>query len=116
MTWAEAQSHCRGEYTDLASVGNKEDLDKLMVAAQKYHDGHVWIGLYDDINSWRWSLEQEGYYGEGEAEFKMWDVGEPNNRQRYENCAVMHGNGLWHDAPCEHQKQFVCYNGKKNSL
>ncbi|XP_044038563.1 macrophage mannose receptor 1-like [Siniperca chuatsi] len=115
-TWAEAQSYCRWKYTDLATVENKEELDKLVAAAQEHYNGQVWIGLYDDINSWRWSLKKEGYYGEGEAEFRMWNSGEPNNFGGYETCAEMTADGLWNDLPCTLTKQFVCYNGNVETV
>lgn len=85
-----------------------------MAAAKNYYAGHVWIGLYDDINSWRWSLEKEGYYGEGE--FRIWAENQPNNLKGDQACAGMNTEGLWNDLPCHLKKQFVCYNGKKNTL
>lgn len=116
IPWAEAQSYCRDKYTDLATVGNKEESDKLDAITKRYFSGALWIGLYDDINSWRWSLREEGYYGEGEAEFRMWMSGDPNNYGGYENCSKMNADGLWTDFPCTFTKPFVCYNGKKNTL
>uniref|UniRef100_A0A667X6G2 C-type lectin domain-containing protein n=1 Tax=Myripristis murdjan TaxID=586833 RepID=A0A667X6G2_9TELE len=78
MTWSEAQSYCRQHYTDLATVSSEEDVAKLNDAVGSYREGHVWIGLYDDINNWRWSLQNKSYYGEGEAEFRMWASSEPS--------------------------------------
>lgn len=60
-------------------------------------------------------MEKEGYYGEGEAEFRMWKIGKPNNRGGYENCVEMDSNGVWNDVSCKTQKTFVCYNGKGNT-
>lgn len=113
-SWAEAQSYCRIKYSDLASVDNQEELDKLVAAGPKYF--HLWIGLYHDINSWRWSLEKEGYYGEEEAEFRMWRWNEPSNSEGHENCAEMATDGLWNNITCKQTHLFVCYNGKKNML
>ncbi|XP_029913818.1 C-type lectin domain family 10 member A-like [Myripristis murdjan] len=76
MTWSEAQSYCRQHYTDLATVSSEEDVAKLNDAVGSHRS---WIGLYDDINSWRWSLQNKSYYGEGEAEFRMWASGQPDN-------------------------------------
>nr|XP_046271756.1 C-type mannose receptor 2-like [Scatophagus argus] len=115
-TWAEALHYCRWKHSDLASVHNKEELDELVTTAQKYYRGHVWIGLYDDINSWRWSLQEEGYYGEGEAEFRMWKSDRPINFGGYENCAGMDNDGLWNDRNCKYEAPFVCYNGNKATV
>lgn len=115
MTWAEALRYCREKYTDLASVHNEEELNKLKTTASRYYKGHVWLGLYDNIDSWKWSLEEEGYYGDGEAEFGMWNSGKPNNKGGYENCVQMEDNGFWSDVVCETHQKFVCYNGKENT-
>uniref|UniRef100_UPI003AAAFE93 C-type mannose receptor 2-like n=1 Tax=Centroberyx gerrardi TaxID=166262 RepID=UPI003AAAFE93 len=70
--WTEAQSYCREKFTDLATIDNQEDMAKLNEILGRHYKGIVWIGLYDDINSWRWSLENKSYYSEEEAEFRMW--------------------------------------------
>uniref|UniRef100_A0A3B4AGX4 C-type lectin domain-containing protein n=1 Tax=Periophthalmus magnuspinnatus TaxID=409849 RepID=A0A3B4AGX4_9GOBI len=65
MTWTEAQQYCRQHYTDLATIHNTEDLDKL--TRPSTYTGDAWIGLFDDVaswkgvmgndsNSWRWSV------------------------------------------------------------
>ncbi|KAM7372616.1 hypothetical protein PAMP_009771 [Pampus punctatissimus] len=116
MTWTEAQSYCRLKYGDLATVFNKEEQSKLVDVAQEFYHGHVWIGLYDDINSWRWSLEKEDYYVGGEAEFRMWNSGEPNNALGYEICTIIVLDGLWNNVPCTQMKPFVCYNGNVETV
>ncbi|CAB1345498.1 unnamed protein product [Coregonus sp. 'balchen'] len=65
-SWTEAQSYCRERYTDLATVDNMEDIERVIELVEDTKDP-IWIGLYDDGNSWRWSLEE--FYGEGAAEF-----------------------------------------------
>ncbi|XP_051245091.1 uncharacterized protein LOC127356994 isoform X2 [Dicentrarchus labrax] len=109
-TWTEAQSYCREKYTDLASLHNDQDLAQLIELTSSYHQ--VWIGLsLHNGNSWRWSLKMEGYYGEGEAEFRNWKSGEPNNIGGYENCVAMDNGGTWADDICNQTKPFVCYRG-----
>lgn len=115
MTWTEAQSYCREHYKDLATVSSEEESNELVMAAQEYYNDSVWIGLYDDVNSWRWSLQNEGFYGEGDSEFHEWNSGEPNNFMGMEDCVVMMTNG-WNDCDCLIKYPFVCYNGKKNKL
>uniref|UniRef100_A0A8C4DLW3 C-type lectin domain-containing protein n=1 Tax=Dicentrarchus labrax TaxID=13489 RepID=A0A8C4DLW3_DICLA len=112
-TWTEAQSYCREKYTDLASLHNDQDLAQLIELTSSYHQ--VWIGLsLHNGNSWRWSLKMEGYYGEGEAEFRNWKSGEPNNIGGYENCVAMDNGGTW-EWPCSTRWFFVCYDGELRS-
>ncbi|XP_029913814.1 uncharacterized protein LOC115363677 [Myripristis murdjan] len=111
MTWSEAQSYCRQHYTDLATVSSEEDVAKLNDAVGSHHSGIVWIGLYDDINSWKWSLQNKSYYGEGEAEFRMWGTGQPNNYND-EHCVFMDADGEWWDYYCSRRYPFVCYNDR----
>uniref|UniRef100_UPI003AAE14F2 putative C-type lectin domain family 20 member A n=1 Tax=Centroberyx gerrardi TaxID=166262 RepID=UPI003AAE14F2 len=108
--WTEAQSYCREKFTDLATVDNQEDMAKLHDITGRYHNGHVWIGLYDDINSWRWSLENKSYYGKGEAEFRMWASTKPSNLFT-KTCAGMGTDAAWWDGRCNATFPFICYNG-----
>ncbi|XP_075946606.1 uncharacterized protein LOC142948447 [Anarhichas minor] len=50
MTWTEAQSYCREHHTDLASVRNMEEIQKVQNLVPY---GDVWIGLSRD--GWKWS-------------------------------------------------------------
>lgn len=115
VTWTEAQSYCRENYTDLAMVSSEEESNELVTAAQEFYNDSVWIGLYDDIKSWRWSRQEQGFYGKGESEFRVWKSGEPNNFMGLEDCVGMEIDG-WNDCNCQIQYPFVCYNGKKNTL
>ncbi|XP_078140656.1 C-type mannose receptor 2-like [Centroberyx gerrardi] len=109
--WTEAQSYCREKFTDLATVDNQEDMAKLNEILGRHYKGIVWIGLYDDINSWRWSLENKSYYSEEEAEFRMWGGNEPDNLYNNESCVFIDWAGMWLDAPCSFKQPFICYNG-----
>uniref|UniRef100_A0A671MY83 C-type lectin domain-containing protein n=1 Tax=Sinocyclocheilus anshuiensis TaxID=1608454 RepID=A0A671MY83_9TELE len=53
--WTEAQDYCRKYYYDLATF-NKEENDQVIqtLVSGGYNDS-VWIGLYDDCYSCRWS-------------------------------------------------------------
>ncbi|XP_039896575.1 tenascin-X-like isoform X6 [Simochromis diagramma] len=117
-TWTDAQSHCRNVFTDLATIENTADLYAVTSIAP--NTGKAWIGLHDDLqNSWRWSLNDSSFYGVGEAAFRNWYPGSPNNlngQQQY--CvALLSGspyNGEWDDRYCGNNYSFVCYNGTIN--
>ncbi|XP_049920223.1 L-selectin-like [Epinephelus moara] len=104
--WTEAQSYCREKYTDLATVDNMEDVRTLINMEDTSRQ--AWIGLYDDVNSWRWSLSDTSFYKDGEAEFRRWRAGEPNNNEGNEHCTEMDEDGLWNDIPCSYSLKVVC--------
>ena len=74
-------------------------------------DRAVWIGLYDDINTWKWSLEDSQYYGEGQAEFRNWGPKDPTNGAS-DLCAAIGYLTNWYDTPCSVRRTFVCNHGK----
>nr|XP_013998635.1 unnamed protein product [Salmo salar] len=110
-TWAEAQNYCREKYIDLATVDNTEDMARL----RKVIDGSsgikdkVWIGLYDNINSWKWSLDNSDYYSD-RTEYGNWYANEPNNVGSSQYCVVIEENGHWNDISCAIECYPVCYD------
>uniref|UniRef100_A0A4W6G681 C-type lectin domain-containing protein n=1 Tax=Lates calcarifer TaxID=8187 RepID=A0A4W6G681_LATCA len=70
-----AQSYCRANHTDLASVRNMEENQKIMELLPSGQS--VWIGLFRD--SWKWS---DG----SNSSFRYWITGEPNGGT--ENCVA----------------------------
>ncbi|XP_052443600.1 macrophage mannose receptor 1-like [Carassius gibelio] len=113
-TWTEAQSYCRQNYSDLATIDNMEEMNSLINTVNGSYNGSAWIGLYDDVNSWRWSLEDNDFYQEAERDFRNW-YHEPNNIAGNELCVFMDSNGNWFDSSCEYVFIFVCYDGRENS-
>uniref|UniRef100_A0A4W6EL56 C-type lectin domain-containing protein n=1 Tax=Lates calcarifer TaxID=8187 RepID=A0A4W6EL56_LATCA len=118
LNWTEAQSFCRQVYTDLATIENTADVSAVNATTSNYTGKFsAWIGLYDDlVNSWRWSLDNSSFYGEGETEFRNWDLNpvQPNNQLGQQYCVVLYGGrlGTWGDTECSMELQFVCYAGK----
>ncbi|XP_064877219.1 macrophage mannose receptor 1-like [Oncorhynchus nerka] len=111
MTWTDAQSYCRAHYTDLATVDDMEDLNRLMTSVGSYNSW-LRIGLKKgDSMKWNWSLADRRFYSEGETEFRNWDTGTPQNG----NCALMSTSGLWNNASCDDQHHFICYDGKQDT-
>ncbi|KAK1792678.1 hypothetical protein P4O66_012620 [Electrophorus voltai] len=113
--WTEAQGYCQEKYTDLATITNSQDLSSLMNATVVNSSEEAWIGLYNDINSWRWSLSDEYFYGTGEMEYRNWENAEPNNKMGQETCTTMDNVGKWNDLNCENSRSFICFTGTSNS-
>ncbi|XP_051733304.1 macrophage mannose receptor 1-like isoform X1 [Ctenopharyngodon idella] len=113
-TWAEAQRYCRQNYTDLATIDNMEEMNSLINTVNGSYNGSAWIGLYDDVNSWRWSLEDNDFYQVEERDFRNW-YQEPDNNAGNELCVSMDYNGNWYDSSCDNFNTFVCYDGRENA-
>ncbi|CAI5672527.1 unnamed protein product [Oreochromis niloticus] len=114
LNWTEAQSHCRDVYTDLATIESTADVDVVRSIAT--NASKAWIGLHDDLeNSWRWSLNDSSFYGQGETTFRNWYTSQPNNLYGQQYCVVLLSgspyNGTWDDLECDNMLNFVCYNG-----
>ncbi|XP_044038965.1 uncharacterized protein LOC122869752 isoform X2 [Siniperca chuatsi] len=110
-TWFEAQTYCRERYTDLATINNNHDMNRV-VDKMENDFSDFWIGLYQDVINWRWSLSDEGYYGDGEAEFRNWGVSEPNNENTIQHCANIQHMGEWGDLDCDLLNYFLCFDGR----
>uniref|UniRef100_A0A669F904 C-type lectin domain-containing protein n=1 Tax=Oreochromis niloticus TaxID=8128 RepID=A0A669F904_ORENI len=92
LTWYEAQSFCRLKYTDLATINDTDDENRLINTLGS-NVTSSWIGLYNgQTNRWLWSD------GSGIASFTQWSPDEPNNSGGIESCGLMYDNGLWNDA------------------
>ncbi|KAK2894315.1 hypothetical protein Q8A73_016799 [Channa argus] len=102
-TWTDAQSYCRSNYANLATVQTEKQLAQLNELIGS--DNH------------RWSLENQTYYGAGEADFRNWDSSnnEPNNPDYYQVGVALRRTGKWADASYYFTWPFICYNGKKTT-
>jgi len=115
-TWTEAQSYCRHNYTDLASVRNQSENDKIQTFVQNnpISPDKAWIGL---SRLWVWSDNNS------KSTFTHWLSGEPDchfepnsNENREHVCTsidIHHHQGRWVDDKCTGSYPFVCYDGKK---
>ncbi|KAJ8377320.1 hypothetical protein AAFF_G00261690 [Aldrovandia affinis] len=112
MNWTEAQSYCRENHTDLATVDNPEEMKRMMgVVGSDYVDNWAWIGLEEGTSSqWQWSLTDRGFYSERETEFRNWDKGKPDNAGGNESCAGMRRSGKWKNYLCNSTNNFICYD------
>ncbi|KAL6468207.1 hypothetical protein MHYP_G00238840 [Metynnis hypsauchen] len=104
MTWLEAQSYCRENYTDLATVDNMEDMKQLMAAIDPMYVGDLWIGLNKaPPRRWGWSSGEIPQY-------MNWRSSEPDNGDIDGLCAAKYQFSGWIDAQCTDVFDFVCYS------
>ncbi|XP_032365454.1 C-type mannose receptor 2 [Etheostoma spectabile] len=101
ISWTEAQSYCRANYTDLASVRNMADIQKMraVIAGVPLQP---WIGLSRD--PWKWS---DG----SSSSFSFWKTGQPDIKNGNQTCvaADFSQSGAWEDWPCDMERAFICY-------
>ncbi|XP_026990709.1 macrophage mannose receptor 1 [Tachysurus fulvidraco] len=107
-TWSDARTYCQANYIDLAIADVSDDMVKLQSQAQKQQfTSSAWIGLYNDVNSWRWSL---GNVSLGNV--TDWCIGEPTNAM--EGCGGINTKG-WFDYFCTGSLPFVCFDAVSSS-
>ncbi|XP_034471071.1 macrophage mannose receptor 1-like isoform X2 [Hippoglossus hippoglossus] len=100
--WSEAQRHCREHFTDLVTVRNDADRDKIHKLIKPL--GWAWIGLYRD---------PQIYWSNGSNySFSSWYQGYNPLGSMKVVCGVadLEKGGKWRLFPCEERKPFVCYS------
>ncbi|KAI5611814.1 lectin C-type domain containing isoform 1 precursor, partial [Silurus asotus] len=117
-TWSEAQTYCQKNYTDLATISNMDEMEKLNITLKKETAKLAWIGLKSEsVGEWKWSLADQTFYRDGDT-YRNWSSGEPNNAGGKEHCVEMYNkdkNGFWNDRCCKNPNYFVCYDGKNTN-
>uniref|UniRef100_UPI0037E766F5 layilin-like n=1 Tax=Semicossyphus pulcher TaxID=241346 RepID=UPI0037E766F5 len=98
MTCEEAQSYCRENYTDLASVRNQTENDQIEPQGLS---GDTWIGLCRDC--WKWS---DG----SRHSFRNLETVAPATKPAHSCVASRFGQ--WIDSDCSSQYFFACYFDK----
>ncbi|XP_063048670.1 macrophage mannose receptor 1-like [Engraulis encrasicolus] len=104
--WTEAQRYCREKHTDLASVRNQTENDKIHsdILSGLVANSYPWIGLFRD--AWVWSDSSS-------SSFRYWARGEPNfGDSQNQYCARIKTSGLWNDEDCDSDANFICYEDK----
>ncbi|XP_058271588.1 C-type mannose receptor 2-like [Hemibagrus wyckioides] len=115
-TWSEAQRYCRENYVDLVSINNTEEDLALMNTIGIWKSNRTWIGLYDDLNSWKWSLDDDSFYQNEERDFRSWYKNKPRNWNGEDFCvffAVYYAG--WRVASCSTTLPFMCFDGRVNA-
>uniref|UniRef100_A0A8C1J1W3 C-type lectin domain-containing protein n=1 Tax=Cyprinus carpio TaxID=7962 RepID=A0A8C1J1W3_CYPCA len=100
MTWRDAQSYCRQQHTDLASISSPEQQNLLS------NESSLWIGLF--LDSWVWS-NQWSYF------FRYWEADQPSLSLVSSNCAGMSATDSrkWAQYSCDLKQPFICYGDDK---
>ncbi|KAM3850435.1 macrophage mannose receptor 1-like [Diretmus argenteus] len=103
-TWPEAQTECRKEGGDLASIHNVEDQSFVISQLGYVTNDELWIGLND--------RKTEGLFDWGDhstVTFTSWEFGKPSASDSQEDCVLIRGEkGNWADALCEDKHGFIC--------
>ncbi|XP_017338114.1 putative C-type lectin domain family 20 member A [Ictalurus punctatus] len=108
-TWDNALAYCRANHDDLAVIESDDNMIDLQSEAQmQQFTSSAWIGMYNDINSWRWSL---GY--EPVGSITMWALHweQPDNGMGDEVCGGIDEWG-WLDASCGLLLPSVCFDDR----
>ncbi|XP_047194382.1 macrophage mannose receptor 1-like [Hippoglossus stenolepis] len=100
-TWDEAQSYCRDNYTDLATIGNRDDMERLVNMAPS---GTIWVGLRETgPESWVWSVGETGMSHESPT-YSNW----AGHKDSDHYCGGMRADGKWLSGLCGTALPFVC--------
>lgn len=97
-------------YTDLATILSDTDWVRIdTITKTKGLTAVAWVGLYNDVTSWRWSLNELPLKN---LTYVYWYPGEPNNLSGKESCVSISPDNYWKDRPCTELKPFICYSGE----
>ncbi|XP_049325981.1 C-type mannose receptor 2-like [Astyanax mexicanus] len=99
-TWCEAQSYCREHHTDLPSVRNQTENQKIWSVLKTGE--RIWIGLFND--SWEWSDQSS-------SSFRYWLPRQPDTNDKCAAASVK-DQSQWHDVNCNIGFPFICYENE----
>ncbi|XP_055045997.2 C-type mannose receptor 2-like [Misgurnus anguillicaudatus] len=102
-TWDDAITYCQDNYNDIAVVAYGNDWSELQKTVVPYMTSQAWVGLYNDIYSWRWSYKNEN------VSYVQWKSGEPDNSGGKDECGVFN-QGTWQDSTCTIYLPTFCFN------
>lgn len=102
-SYQEAKSFCRQTFTDLATVHNSDDMDRLITSVPA-STARAWIGLErSDTWTWNWVWPHQ------ELDYQNWREGEPLGENE-DACAAMDPQGQWFHSDCTTRRSFVCHS------
>ncbi|XP_071325488.1 secretory phospholipase A2 receptor-like isoform X2 [Trachinotus anak] len=106
-TWYEAQSYCRENCLDLATIDDVGEMETVLtVVGDKYVTG-LWTGLRAvDTKMWHWSLPDKHFYKEGERNYLIW------GKETLDNCGS-YRYGKFYSIACHNIFFSICFDAKK---
>ncbi|XP_042368598.1 LOW QUALITY PROTEIN: receptor-type tyrosine-protein phosphatase eta-like [Plectropomus leopardus] len=96
-SWKVAQSFCRENYVDLASVRN--DAESEIIRGMSMAGSFLWIGLH------REKLWSDRSF----SQFRYWAAGQPDSRAGGCVTTAFNHSGRWSDDDCFISLPFICY-------
>lgn len=108
MVRSDAVAYCRAKYTDLATIEDNYDAVQVLNLLQSQQfTSSLWIGLYNDVKSWHWSMGNKTL-----GSLRNWYPPNPDNYLAKESCAAIFPYG-WFDYACAERLPFICFDGKR---
>lgn len=104
LSWDAAQKFCSQDEGDLASITDELENSVIHNITSDMNIS-FWIGLRDDFNSWRWSLNTPSH------SVLRWGQNEPDNANSSEHCASISNLSSWRDRDCSVKMPFFCDDG-----
>ncbi|CAI5672526.1 unnamed protein product [Oreochromis niloticus] len=102
VNWTDAQSFCRKNYVDLASIRNQTENQKITVLA---NGAFVWIGLY----------RQKVWSDGTDYLFQYWATGQPDSGNEQCVAADFSDSGRWSDELCSKNFPSICFTTSNRS-
>ncbi|KAM4595773.1 uncharacterized protein V3H82_003168 [Fundulus diaphanus] len=106
QTWEGSRKHCQSQGADLVVI-NSEQEQEAIYRLNGSENLLFWIGLHGKDGTFQWvdgSALEKSFWQSGQP-----DHGGPNNK---EDCVEMYHKepvlGSWNDAPCGHQRHWLC--------
>uniref|UniRef100_A0A8C6LL62 C-type lectin domain-containing protein n=1 Tax=Nothobranchius furzeri TaxID=105023 RepID=A0A8C6LL62_NOTFU len=90
-TWSDAQTYCRDQFSDLATIQNIANNTQAQHLAGI---SNFWIGLFN--GSWKWSQEES----QG-VPFSTWFTNWGFSQPQSGDCVVINSLGFWFSHNCE---------------
>ncbi|XP_055359195.1 uncharacterized protein LOC114843066 [Betta splendens] len=109
-TWFDAQSYCRENYLDLATIYDIGEMKMALTTVQDKYSDAVWTGLYKGTTlNWYWSLADNDFYKPGERDYIIW-----GNYTSY-SCGGFK-DGKMYMVNCMMPSSSVCFDGSQKGL
>ncbi|XP_072925313.1 CD209 antigen-like protein C isoform X2 [Hemitrygon akajei] len=101
-TWVEAQRRCASLDGHLVVINNAEEQERI----RQNVNHNYWIGLHDIVQEGIWHWVDGTDYS---SNVKFWGSSQPNGNEEFdEDCAVVSGDGSWHDWICDSMHLAIC--------